>query len=151
MAAGQRQDMSRRLRMPLSVKTHRRLNRRNKYGARPTVKGGRRFASKGEANWYQDLVLLERAGEISHLSPQPRFPLFTVGPSNERAPILTEKGRQREYRGDAAYLKDGKYVCLDFKGVDTPVSKLKRDILRASGIEVVVVKKKNVGSGSSWR
>lgn len=49
-----------------------------KYGNRKTVADGITFASAKEARRYGELKLLERAGQISELTLQPRFPL-TVG------------------------------------------------------------------------
>ncbi|TGR16203.1 DUF1064 domain-containing protein, partial [Mesorhizobium sp. M1C.F.Ca.ET.196.01.1.1] len=46
-----------------------------KYRNVPTTIDGIRFASKREALRYCDLKLLERAGEISGLKLQPRYPL----------------------------------------------------------------------------
>ncbi len=42
-----------------------------KYRAQPTIVDGIRFHSKGEARRYQELRLLERAGEITNLELQP--------------------------------------------------------------------------------
>lgn len=47
----------------------------SKYGNLATYVDGKRFASKREAERYQTLVLLERAGEIRALECQPRYPL----------------------------------------------------------------------------
>ena len=46
---------------------------RNKYGARKTVIDGITFDSKREAIRYQELKLLERAGEIKDLELQPKY------------------------------------------------------------------------------
>ncbi|MDD3747626.1 MAG: DUF1064 domain-containing protein, partial [Anaerostipes sp.] len=45
--------------------------RYSKYGARKTVIDGITFDSKREAKRYQELKLLEQAGEISYLELQP--------------------------------------------------------------------------------
>lgn len=50
-----------------------------KYRNIPTMIDGIRFASKREAKRYCDLKLLERAGEISGLKLQPRYPLTVNG------------------------------------------------------------------------
>jgi hypothetical protein len=52
---------------------------RSKYGAQVQEVGGIRFASRKEARRYQDLRLLERAGVISDLELQPRWPITVVG------------------------------------------------------------------------
>src|SRR5260221_14254258 len=48
--------------------------RRNKFGAHATVSDGIRFDSKLEAKRYQELVLMERAGEILWFLRQGSFP-----------------------------------------------------------------------------
>jgi len=53
--------------------------RRNKYGAKPQVVDGVRFASKAEAKRDAELVLLEKLGKIHGLTRQPRFPLKVDG------------------------------------------------------------------------
>ncbi|PBB75190.1 hypothetical protein CK227_10385 [Mesorhizobium sp. WSM4308] len=50
-----------------------------KYRNVPTVIDGIRFASKKEAYRYCELKLLEKAGEISGLRLQPRYPLTVNG------------------------------------------------------------------------
>ena len=52
---------------------------RRKYGNVPTVVGGRRFDSKKESERYAALLLAERAGEITGLECQTRFPLVVHG------------------------------------------------------------------------
>lgn len=47
----------------------------HKYGAKPTTVDGIRFASLKESRRYQELRLLEKAGEIEDLSLQPEFVL----------------------------------------------------------------------------
>lgn len=92
---------------------------RSKYGAKPTEVDGIRFASKGEARRYQDLCLMQRAGAISRLTLQPRFPLVVEGV------------KVGTYVGDFRYEQDGKVVIEDFKGVRTPVYRLKAKLMRA--------------------
>lgn len=53
--------------------------KRSKYGAKPTVVDGVRFASQKEAARYRDLKLLEQAGQISGLVLQQRFDLEVCG------------------------------------------------------------------------
>jgi len=52
---------------------------RNKYGAKPQIVDGVRFASKAEAKRDAELLLLQRAGQISGLERQPVFPLVVNG------------------------------------------------------------------------
>jgi Protein of unknown function (DUF1064) len=51
---------------------------RNKYGAKAMVVDGIRFDSTKEANRYGELRLLEKAGAITNLEMQPRFPIDVV-------------------------------------------------------------------------
>lgn len=93
----------------------------NKYRNKPTEVDGIKFASKREAVRYSQLKLLERAGEISELARQPRFPLTVEGRL-----ICT-------YVADFFY-KDARTqqgVIEDAKGVQTPAFKIKAKLFRA--------------------
>lgn len=116
----------------------------HKYHAIPTEVDGHRFASRGEATRYSALRLMERAGEISGLELHPEFPLGT-----DDNPVLIRSdgfpnGRRAKYVADFAYLdKSGARVTEDFKGVATPVFKLKRAIVEAQyGIRIYVTGKR---------
>lgn len=91
----------------------------SKYSAKPTFVDGVRFASKAESRRYSELKNLERAGIISGLTLQPKFPLIVQG-----AKVCT-------YIGDFAYIEDAKYVVEDVKGVQTDVYRIKRKLLLA--------------------
>lgn len=97
------------------------MKRPSKYGAVRTEVDGITFASKKEARRYSELKLLERSGDISELSLQPRFPL-TVG----RHRICT-------YVGDFTYRDRGTGVVVveDAKGFKTPEYKLKAKLFEA--------------------
>lgn len=85
--------------------------RPHKYGAKPTTVDGHFFPSTAEANRYGELCLMQKAGVISELELQPRYP-FPFGV---------------EYRADFRYMDKakGKYIAEDVKGISTPVFKLK--------------------------
>lgn len=51
----------------------------SKFNAVITEVDGKKFHSKKEAERYQELLLLERAGEISHLQTQVRYDLIVNG------------------------------------------------------------------------
>ena len=89
-----------------------------KYRNTPIEIDGIRFASKREGRRYQELKLLERAGEISALELQPRFPLRVDGKL-----ICT-------YVADFQYVAKGKSIATveDVKGVQTPEFKIKRKL-----------------------
>ena len=89
---------------------------------------GRLFDSKAEAARWQELSLLERAGEITELERQVEYEL-----------IPKQKGeRAVKYIADFRYVDhEGKVVVEDTKGVRTPVYILKRKLmLRVHGIRV---------------
>jgi len=112
----------------------------HKYRAKATVVDGIRFASKKEAGRYQELKLLVLAGEIGKLQLQPGFKLGT-----DDAPVLMRSprypnGRRASYFADFKYRgKDGLEVIEDVKGMDTPLSKLKRAVVEAQyGIRIIL-------------
>ncbi len=98
-----------------------------KYGNRRTVVDGVAFASAKEARRYSELRLLERAGNLSELVLQPRFPLVVNGEK-----ICT-------YVADFSYrpLRSDTLTIEDVKGVKTPIYNLKKRLMKAvHGIEV---------------
>ena len=97
---------------------------RHKYGAKPIVIDNIRFASQREGRRYQELRLLEQAGEIWDLELQPKFPLSvpsTTGTVMGAAKVLagTFSGRIGEYRGDFAYHDRSGRVVEDVKSPPT--------------------------------
>lgn len=90
-----------------------------KYHAQKITIDGERFDSKGEADRYCQLKLLERARVVQSVSRQPRFVLCVNG--DEICELV----------GDYAYFENGRQVIEDFKGVMTPVFRLKRKLFRA--------------------
>jgi hypothetical protein len=92
----------------------------SKYAAKPTHVDGIRFASKREAARYGELSNLQRAGIITHLELQPRFPLIVNGQV-----VCT-------YVGDFRYLENGMSVTEDVKGFKTAEYKIKRKLLLAT-------------------
>jgi len=110
---------------------------RNKYGARKTVSGGITFDSKREARRWDDLQALLRDRKIGQLERQVRF---------ELAPSVTLAGETRKkpairYVADFRYfdVEKGHVVVEDAKGRDTPVSRLKRHLMKGvHGIDVVL-------------
>ena len=101
----------------------------SKYHAKPVVVDNIRFHSTKEARRYQELRLLEKAGEVSNLKLQPRFSLC-AGDGCYEIGI---------YVADFSYLDvKGRSVWEDVKGFDTPLSKWKRKHVKAQyGIEVL--------------
>ena len=94
----------------------------NKYRAVRTEVAGIMFDSKREAARYMELMLMERAGEISHLELQPRFDCVIDGKK-----ICT-------YRGDFKYFAGNRGVVEDVKSPYTaknPVYRLKKKLVEA--------------------
>ena len=103
------------------------MARRNKYNAKKTEIDGFVFDSKKEARRYQDLTLLERAGEITELECQPKFPIYV-----NQEKVCT-------YIADFRYLdiKENAYIVEDVKGVKTAIYRLKKKLMKAAyGIEI---------------
>lgn len=118
------------------------IRSRSKYGAIKTTVGAHTFDSRAEAAEYSRLLLLERAGKIRGLEIQPAFPIVIDG-----APvrIRNKKGHGRKVvaKMDFAYfdLETARRVILDVKGMDTPISRLKRALVEAIyGVEITVRK-----------
>lgn len=102
--------------------------KKSKYGAVKTEADGIMFDSKREASRYQELRLLEQAGEIANLRLQVPYILF---PKNEH-------GRALKYIADFVYNDDtGALVVEDAKGHSTDVYKIKRRLMaELKGIEI---------------
>ena len=90
-----------------------------KYNAKKTVLDGITFASRKEGKRYQELRLLERAGEIQGLQLQTPYVLIPKQ-NGERA---------CKYIADFVYMEDGKQVVEDVKGKLTPVYIIKRKLM----------------------
>lgn len=78
------------------------------------------FASKREARRFDELKLLERAGEISELSCQPGFRLEVNGD------LICKYIADFSYRD-----KQGMPITEDVKGVKTPAYVIKRKLMKA--------------------
>lgn len=113
--------------------------KKSKYGAVPTVVDGVRFDSKREAKRYAELKLLQRAGEISALCRQHTWIL---------APAVKIEGEKRARPAIRAVMDfvyrdcaTGMLVAEDVKGMETPVSRLKRHLMKSiHNIDVRIVK-----------
>jgi len=102
----------------------------NKFNAKPTTIDNVRFASAREARRYQELLVLERAGAISQLELQPRYPIVINGI------------RVTTYVADFRYVEaaTGRQVVEDSKGYRTREYRLKSTLMAAChGIEIAEV------------
>jgi predicted RNase H-like nuclease len=108
------------------------FKRRNKYGAIKTLKDGVVFDSKLEAHHYEQLKLLQAAGEIKDLDLQHELRL-----AFNNIVICT-------YIADYYYYdcKAQKWVISDAKGIETPVFKLKWKMVKALYPEFILEKRK---------
>lgn len=110
--------------------------KRNKYNAKATMVGSLRFHSAGEAARWQELCLLERAGQIHDLKRQVEFKLLAWTPTGPEQ-IGT-------YKADFQYrdLKTNQEITEDFKGMVTAEFNRTRRIMKANyGIEILVTRK----------
>lgn len=109
------------------------------YINKKVVVDGIKFDSKKEARRYQDLLLMQRAGEISGLELQPKFELVKgvkfSGDARAKPAV--------RYFADFAYtdIKTGQRIVEDVKSPVTkekPSYKMKRHMMLAiHGIEVI--------------
>lgn len=107
--------------------------KQHKYRAKRTEVDGITFASQKEAKRYQDLKLLQQAGEISELELQPEFELM-VGDTCVCKYVADFRYRLKQHTGD---LNPGEEVVEDVKGCNTAVYRLKKKLMKAIyGIEI---------------
>lgn len=96
--------------------------RRHKYNAKKTEIDGHVFDSQAEANRYNELKLMARAGLIANLELQPVFELLEG---------FTRDGKKIQgikYVADFAYIENGRIVVEDVKGHRTKDYLLKRKL-----------------------
>lgn len=97
----------------------------SKYNSKKTVVDGQKFDSKKEANRYQELLLLEKAGVIKNLSRQVKFVL--IPPQRDESGKLIE--RECSYKADFTYEEGIKTVVEDVKGYRTKEYIIKRKLM----------------------
>lgn len=97
----------------------------SKYNSKKTVVDGQKFDSKKEANRYQELLLLEKAGVIKNLSRQVKFVLIPA--QRDESGKLIE--RECSYKADFTYEEGIKTVVEDVKGYRTKEYIIKRKLL----------------------
>ena len=100
------------------------VNCRSKYRAKKVTVNGITFDSKREANRYQELLLLERAGQITDLKRQVKFELI---PSQKVDGKVVE--RACTYVADFAYKLQGQCIVEDTKGFKTKDYIIKRKLM----------------------
>lgn len=95
-----------------------RRSKPSKYRNKPVTLDGIRFDSRAEAKRYTELQLLARAGEITALECQPRYPLHVHTPEG---PV-----KVADYVGDFEYMQGNRRVCEDKKSPPTRANPLYR-------------------------
>lgn len=106
-----------------------------KYSNKPCEYNGQKYRSKRELKRHLDLLLLQQAGQIGELKREVPF---------ELAPGAKIDGEKRarpaiRYVADFVYLdlRQNKVVVEDAKGVQTPVYRLKKHLMKTiRGIDV---------------
>lgn len=98
----------------------------NKYNSKKTVVDGQMFDSKKEANRYQELLLLEKAGVIKDLRTQVKFKLIPAQRDEATGKVVE---RECSYKADFVYEEDGKTVVEDVKGFRTKEYVIKRKLM----------------------
>lgn len=100
--------------------------KKNKYNARKVTVDGLKFDSRKEADYYSNLKLLKRAGEIKGFCRQARFYI----------------GAGREYVCDFIVWHESHVEIIDVKGFETDVFKIKKDMFDEMypGLELKIVK-----------
>ena len=108
------------------------LRRAHKYSAIATEVNGIRFHSRKESRRYQELLLLEKAGEIRDLELQPKFELYVpvlLGSIAGRVPVGS-------YIADFRYRSGpkGLLVIEDVKSTPTKTAlyRLKKKMVEAT-------------------
>lgn len=115
---------------------------------------GIKFDSQKEARRYQELKLLEKAGEIRNLQCHPKYPLEIDGRPIRIRSDRYPNGRTTSYTADFGYdeksgvafgiegvVQAWEPVVEDVKGFDTPASRLRRAVWEAIyGMEIRIIK-----------
>lgn len=108
----------------------------NKYKNEKVEFDGIKFDSKRERDRYMVLKDAERCGVISELKCQPKFTLIPAQYHEEAKQLKTKVKMVKKcdflaitYTGDFQYVKDGKVVVEDVKGMVTPEYKLKEKMM----------------------
>jgi len=95
-------------------------NRGNKYKAKRQTFGGRSYHSKKEAQYAEQLELRKLAGEIKHIKPQHKLPLYVNGK------LITNY-----YIDFKTTLTDDTYELIEVKGFATDLWKVKWKLTEA--------------------
>lgn len=95
----------------------------NKYHNKRVIVDGIRFDSIKEANRWNELCLLQRAGKIKELRRQVPYVIIPK----------SVHGRAIKYVADFVYIEDNKEIIEDTKGVRTQLYKIKKRLMAEQG------------------
>lgn len=109
--------------------------RANKYHSQKVIRDGVTFDSRKEFRRYEELQLLQQAGEITNLRRQVKFVL--IPPQREPDTIGSRGGvkrgkiieRECSYVADFVYTENGETVVEDAKGLRTKDYIIKRKLM----------------------
>lgn len=109
----------------------------SKYKSRYTTVDGIKFHSMAESKRYQELKLLQKAGEIEKFELQPKFEIV----SGYKDPATGKRVAPTYYIADfRVTYPDGRVVVEDVKGFITPIYRLKKKLVESQyGFSVVEV------------
>lgn len=116
------------------------------------------FDSMLECNFYKDLLLLEKAGEVKHIELQPKF---TIQPKFEKNGVKVD---EIAYIADfKVQYRDGRVEVIDIKGMVTKEFRLKwkmfeykfpeitLKVIDKNGREIPLYKRRGKGNGKQKR
>jgi Protein of unknown function (DUF1064) len=95
----------------------------HKYAAQPQVTCDGKFASKKELKRWNELKVLESAGELINLEHDPALCTFEL--------YGQDGSTVCKYIADYVYMERGKQIAEDCKGFKTPLYRLKRKLFQA--------------------
>ena len=96
----------------------------SKYRSNKTYYNGIRFDSGKEADRYTELLILQKAGIISDLQRQVKFPLLPAQYAGKKCIF-----KAINYYADFTYIQDGKLVVEDVKGFKTKEYRMKEKMM----------------------
>lgn len=105
-----------------------------KYNNKKITVDGQIFDSKKEASRYEELRLMEKAGEIKDLRTQVKFKLIPAQRDEATGKVIE---RECSYKADFVYTEGGETVVEDVKGYLTKEYIIKRKLmLHVHGIRI---------------
>lgn len=110
----------------------------NKYRAKKVVIDGITFDSQREGYRYIALRAMRATGHISDLEMQV---CYELAPKAKLDGDLRARPRIRYFVDFKYRTKCGQVICEDVKGMDTPVSRMKRHLMKTvHGVDVRVIR-----------